>query len=105
MIPHNKESWGVQLTWADTDKYSGRTLIVKENESLPYIYHKKQDITLFVLQGCVLLLIEGRKKVLNEGESYHISPKIMYRISALKGNVTILEAGTKIEDDVVIVEV
>jgi hypothetical protein len=42
--------------------------------------------------------------MLNEGERYHIMPKMMHRIHAIKGDVTVLEVGTKLEDDVVEVE-
>lgn len=104
MSKYNNTPWGFELTWVNNDKYSSRILIVRESEQLPYIYHKKQDITLFILQGVVQLVIEGRNKVLNEGDFYHITPKIMHRIIALKGDATILEAGTPQEDDIVLVE-
>ena len=100
----NQTPWGFDMTWADTDKYSGRIIILREGEKLPYIYHKKQDITLFILQGIVQLIVEGRSKVLNEQESYHVPPKLMHRIIALKGDATILEVGTPLIDDVVLVE-
>jgi len=100
----NQTPWGFDITWVNNDKYSGRVLIVREGEKLPYIYHKKQDITLFILQGIVQLVVEGRNKVLNEGDTYHVPPKLMHRIIALKGDATILEAGTHQEDDVVLVE-
>lgn len=104
MAEYTKEAWGFELTWASTDKYASRVLIVTEGERLPYIYHKKQDITLFILQGVVVLVIEGRNKILNEGDTYHIPPKLMHKIIALKGDATILEAGTPLEDDIVQVE-
>lgn len=104
MIDYNKTSWGFEFTWANTSSYSGRILLVREGDQLPYIYHKKQDITLFILQGVVSLVVEGRTRVLNEGDTFHIQPKLMHRIIALKGDATILEAGTKIEDDIVLVE-
>ena len=56
------------------------------------------------MQGVVQLVVEGRNKVLNEGDTYHITPKLMHRIIALKGDATILESGTHQEDDVVLVE-
>ena len=96
--------WGFSLTWANTPEYSSRIVIVREGEKLPSIYHKKQDITLFILQGIVQLVVEGRNKVLNEKDSYHIPPKIIHRIIALKGDATILEVGTPLIDDVVTVE-
>lgn len=101
---HKKHRWGHEIIWADQPQYSGRTLILTEGEQTSYAYSKKRDVTLFVLQGTVLLVVEGRKKVLNEQDSYHLSPKIMYRIIALKGDVTVLEVGTKLEDDIVVVE-
>lgn len=103
-MKYDQRHWGVEFVWADTGNYSGRTMVIKENNQTAYQYHKKQDITIFVLQGALRLTIEGRDKILNEGESYHISPKLMYRLAALQYPVTILEAGTKIEDDIVIVE-
>jgi len=104
MSNYKKTPWGFDLTWVNNDKYSSRVLIVREREKLPYIYHKKQDITLFILQGVVQLVIEGRNKMLNEGDTYHIPPKLMYRIIAFKGDATILETGTPQEDDIVLVE-
>jgi mannose-6-phosphate isomerase-like protein (cupin superfamily) len=104
MTKYNNTPWGFDLTWVNNDKYSSRILIVREGEKLPYIYHKRQDITLFILQGIVQLVVEGRNKILNEGDTYHISPKLMHRIIALKGDATILESGTKVEDDIVLVE-
>ena len=47
---------------------------------------------------------KSKKKVVQSGESYHIFPKLMHRISSLNGDATILEVGTKLEDDVVLVE-
>lgn len=96
--------WGFEIQWADTELYSGNVLIVKEGERTPYVYHKKRDKSVFVLQGVVQLVVEGRNKVLNEGDSYHIPPRIMHRFAAIKGDATILEAGTKLVDDVVVVD-
>lgn len=104
MTAYNKESWGFEMTWAANDKYASRVMIVTEGEATPYIYHKKQDITLFILQGVVVLVIEGRNKTLNEGDTYHIPPKVIHQIIALKGDATILETGTPLEDDIVKVE-
>jgi len=101
---YNKKPWGLELTWADTDNYSSKVLIITEGESLPHIYHKRYEFTLFILQGVVRLIIEGRDKILNEGDTYHIPSKLMHRIIALKGDATILETGTKLEDDIVMVE-
>ena len=96
--------WGHEIIWAECEEYSGRVLVIKEGERTPYIYHNKQDKRIFVLQGVVQIIVEGRNKMLNVGDKYHISPRIMYRLIALRGEATILEAGTKLEDDVVVVK-
>lgn len=103
-MKNTKQSWGFEIVFADTEKYSGKTMIILEGEQTPYIYHKKKDKTIFVLQGVVQLIIEGKKRVLQEAQEYHIPPKIMHRITALRGDATILEVGTKIENDIIIVE-
>lgn len=100
----SNKKWGLEITWADTDKYSGRIIILNPHEQTHYSYHNKQDITIFVLQGKLNLTIEGNSKILAQGESYHIRPKIMYRMAAFQDTTTILEAGTKIVDDVIVVE-
>ena len=97
-------SWGHQIVWASTDDYSGTSIIIKEGEQTPYIYHKLRDKTIFVLQGVLNLTVEGKNKLLQEGDSFHIASKLMHRFHAIKGDVTLLEAGTRFEDDIVVVE-
>ena len=104
MPDYTQQSWGYEMCFASTPFYAAHMLLIKENEQTPYIYHKKRDKTIFVLQGVVVLVEEGKNRTLNQGEQYHISPKLMYRLKALTGDATILEVGTKIEDDIVIVE-
>ena len=99
-----KTPWGYEGIMISSDLYSLRMFIINQGERTPYIYHKKQDKTIYILQGVVNIIIEGRQKLLNEGDRYHIQPKIMHRFHAIKGDTTILEVGTKIEDDIVVVE-
>jgi len=99
-----KVPWGYDAVMVSTDLYSLRMVLVTEGERTPYIYHKVQDKTIYVLQGIVHMTIEGKVVLLNEGDRYHIHPRVMHRFNAIKGDATILEVGTKIEDDVVVVE-
>lgn len=103
-VEYDKRDWGFDTDIIDTKLYSSRVLIVLEGQSLPYFYHKKRDKTLFILQGVVKLVIEGKSKFLQEGETYHILPKIRHQIVAFKGDATIIEVGTPLQDDIVIVE-
>jgi len=103
-IDIKETSWGFESIWANTDLYSGRTLVIREGERTPYIYHKHQDITVAVLQGLIHLTVEGASRQLKAGDTFHIRPKIMYRFHALKSDATLLEAGTKLENDVTTIE-
>jgi len=96
--------WGHEIVWADAEKYSGCMLVIKEGERTPYIYHKIRDKTYFVLEGSISFTIEGKASILEAGERIHIPPKIMHRMHALKTDATVLEVGTEIVNDVVVVE-
>lgn len=100
----NKHLWGHEIVWADRENYSGRVIMIKEGERTPYVYNKKRDKVIFVLQGIVQARIEGQNKLLNEGDEMHISPRIMHGFAAIRGDATILEAGTELIDDEVVVE-
>jgi quercetin dioxygenase-like cupin family protein len=105
MIDYTQKTYGFELCWADTSLYSAYMIVIKDNEKTPYIYHKKRDKTIFVLQGEVVLHEEGRNKTIGQGECYHIPAKIMHRFMAIKGDATILEVGSaNTENDIVTVE-
>lgn len=105
MIDSNKKPWGMEATWANTNNYYGKMTIITEGESTPYLYHKRCDKTIFVLQGIVNMTIENVTRTLEEGASHHIRPKMMYKIHAIRGDATILEVGIDYnEDDRVIVD-
>lgn len=87
-----------------TNLYSAKIIVITDGEQTPYIYHKKMDKTIYILQGVANLKVEGTNKMLSEGDRYHIMPKMMHKIHAIKGDVTVLEVGTKLEDDIVEVE-
>ena len=100
-----KHEWGSEAIWANTKKYCGKMYMVEVGKKTSKAYHKKQELTIFVLEGSVELEIEGKIRLINKGESYHIHSKIVYSMLSLKDRTIILEAGTAHEDgDFVIVE-
>ena len=103
-INMNKKPWGNEIIWANKESYSGSILVIKEGERTPYIYHKIRDKTYFVLEGTLNFIIEGKSQLVETGKEIHIASKIMHRLHAIKSDATILEVGTKIIDDVVVVE-
>lgn len=103
-MKHEVKPWGVEVVWANTQHYSGRILVIKEGEKTPFGYYKNRDVTILVLQGVVNLVLEARTKMLMEQEVYHIDPRVMHQIVTIKGDATILEAGTQITGDFVEVQ-
>lgn len=104
MVDTKKYPWGFEAVYADTKNYSASMFVIIEKQQTPYLYHKKRDKTIFILQGVVQLIVEDKNRVLNAGEKYHIPPQLRHRIIAMQGDATILEVGTPYEDDVVIIE-
>jgi len=105
MINSVKKPYGLESVWANTKEYYSKMMIITEGERTPYVYHKRIDKTILVLQGIVNLTTEGTTRTLKEGETRHIMPKIMHRVHAVRGDATVLEVGTHYdENDYVIVE-
>jgi quercetin dioxygenase-like cupin family protein len=99
-----QHKWGLEIHWANTKQYSGRFFVIREGEATDFGFHRKQDTTVFVLQGLVQLTLETQTKLLQEGESYHFHPGIMHQLTAIKGDATILECGTEATSDFVAVK-
>lgn len=91
--------WGFDGIIVSTDKYSARIMVVNEGKITPYGYNRKQDKTIYVLQGIINLEIEGKTRTIEEGGRYHIRPGVKHSVYAVQGDATIIEVGTKIEDD------
>jgi mannose-6-phosphate isomerase-like protein (cupin superfamily) len=104
-MKHEVKPWGGEIMCVDAEKYSARIIILKEKEQSQYGYNKHRDKTFFVLQGVVNLVVEGKNKLLNEHDDYHVPPKLMHKLVALRGDATILEVGTKFEGDFVEVSI
>jgi quercetin dioxygenase-like cupin family protein len=103
--------WGYEIRWAITDKYLGKILHINEGHRLSRQYHEVKDETIYVLKGSLMLEIgphyehwgklEGITQVLREGDSQHITPGLVHRYCATKGDVELLEVSTPEIDDVV----
>lgn len=101
--------WGHELIWAKTDKYVGKVLYIKKGYSLSLQYHKVKVETIMVKTGTLLLEINednaGSKfYTLKEGEAYHIPCLTIHRMSAVEGDVEVLEVSTPELTDVVRLE-
>jgi mannose-6-phosphate isomerase len=95
------------LIWAHTDRYVGKILHVSKGQALSLQYHRKKDETIHLLTGSIELQSgEGAdldRRVLRPGESFHITPGLRHRMTALEDS-DVLEASTPELDDVVRLE-
>ena len=99
-----EKSWGYEGLFISEDKYAAKILIIKEGESTSYLYNKIREKTVYVLQGIVIVTLDDSSSLLNEGDRKHIPPKTKHKLPAIKGDATIIEVGTKLEDDEIILE-
>lgn len=105
-MENKKYNWGNEIFWTNTSQYSSKILIIKEGHKTDKIFSKKRDKSIIVLQGILQLQIDNTNKIIQEGETYHISPNIIHQLIAIKGDVTIIEVGTEfIEADIVKIDV
>lgn len=102
--------WGHEKIWARTDKYVGKILHIKSGHRLSLQFHKFKEETIYVNSGTLLLEVGPdpsnlTKLVLNPGQTYHITPGLIHRMSGVT-DVEITEVSTielfdvvRLEDD------
>ena len=99
--------WGYELHWAKTDRYVGKILHVTAGHALSLQYHNLKDETMYLHAGKMLFEteVDGQlvQKEMTPGDSVHISPKTIHRITAID-DCDVLEVSTPELDDVVRLE-
>ena len=92
--------WGYEEWFAQTDKYVGKVLFVKEGHSLSLQYHERKDETLYILDGMAGFTIDGKCTIEIGGRSVHILPLVEHRVEAIV-DTTIIEVSTPEVNDIV----
>ena len=95
--------WGYEEWFAQTDRYVGKVLFVKEGHSLSLQYHERKDETLYILDGMARFTIDGKCTIEIGGRSVHIPPLTEHRVEAIV-DTTIIEVSTPEVNDVVRLE-
>lgn len=88
------KTWGDEVWMVNNEKYCGKILNLNKDHRCSLHYHKIKDETFFVLNGCVLLEIDGEKKILHKNESAHIKPYVIHRFTGLEDS-RIIEISTQ----------
>lgn len=97
--------WGQELIWAETGRYVGKTLTIRQGHTLSLQYHREKDETVHVLRGR-LRFSHGpdaehlTDTVMHPGESFHITTGLLHRMEALE-DTEVLEVSTPQLDDIV----
>ena len=103
-----EKPWGHEVIWAHCSKFVGKLLTIKKGRRLSRQYHVVKEETILVLSG-VLSLELGQKEnttrlILDEGESFHITPNTIHRFCAEEGDVLLAEVSTPELEDVIRIE-
>jgi mannose-6-phosphate isomerase len=102
-----EKPWGYELIWAHTERYVGKILHVRKGHALSLQYHRAKDETIHLLSGRLELQTGDANtletRVLQPGESFHITPGLRHRMIAIEDS-DVLEASTPELDDVVRLE-
>jgi len=100
-----EKPWGHEIRWAINEKYLGKILHIEKGQRLSLQLHEQKDETIYVLKGTVVVQLDKRTVILEEGESLRIQPKTIHRFcSTLENSVTLIEVSTPEIDDVVRLE-
>lgn len=99
--------WGHELIWAETDRYVGKLLHIREGERLSRQYHRVKDETLLIQSGTMLLELGPADAItqhtMSPGDSFHVTPGTIHRMIALT-DVDVIEVSTPELTDVVRLE-
>ncbi len=99
--------WGYELHWAKTGRYVGKIIHVDAGHALSLQYHRVKDETILVWSGRIRFetgrSAERVTREMGPGESVHIAPGTVHRMTALEPT-DIFEVSTPELDDVVRLE-
>ena len=99
--------WGYELHWAKTDRYVGKLIHINKGHALSLQYHNQKDETIFLWSGKMLFEIEINgeltKREMQPGESIHVTPPTVHRMTALE-DCDVFEVSTPEPHDVVRLE-
>jgi mannose-6-phosphate isomerase len=102
-----EKPWGYELHWAKTERYVGKLIHVNAGHALSLQYHNLKDETIYLHAGKLLFEIhhgdEIVKREMLPGESEHITPKTVHRMTAIVDS-DIFEVSTPELHDVVRLE-
>jgi len=99
VIVDEEHDWGYQLRFVNTDKYSGKFLVLENSERGSAHYHKNKDETFTCIDGKVCVCLNYKERILKPGDSIHIPSDMVHWYYAPENWAVILEVATHDDDD------
>ena len=91
------KDWGHEI-WIVNRDYCGKSLFVKKGHRCSIHSHKLKDETFYIVKGKILLELDGKKKIMNIGESQLVMPGQKHRFTGLSEENEIIEFSNHHED-------
>jgi len=102
-----EKPWGFEIWYAETAEYAGKLLHISRGRRLSRQFHRVKEETIYVHSGRLQLDIGRDGEIeaieLGPGESYHLPPGTVHRMTAIE-DTDVLEVSTPQLDDVVRIE-
>lgn len=92
--------WGCELIFAKTDRYCGKIIVVRKDQSLSLQYHNTKEETMYMLSGNIMFTKDDSEFNVYPGQAVHIAPGTKHKVYAIEDS-TIFEVSTSEIDDVV----
>src|SRR5688500_16635215 len=106
-VKHVEKPWGYVIWWAKTERYVGKILHINAGHALSLQYHNIKDETIYLYSGKLLYEIEVAgeltKREMKPGDTVHVSPKTVHRMTAIE-DCDVFEGSTPELEDVVRLE-
>ena len=97
--PKHRKAWGHEIWIANSNLYCGKKIFINADQSTSQHFHEKKTETLYVVSGQLKIeLWEDNSYtnfILSEGDSYLVTPGLVHRLTAYKGDLVLHEFSTE----------
>jgi mannose-6-phosphate isomerase-like protein (cupin superfamily) len=95
--------WGHELIWAETERYVGKILHIKQGHRLSLQYHVQKDETIMVLTGRLAFehFADGEEPAITElgpRQPFRVTPGLRHRMIALEDTDVVEVSTTELLD-------
>jgi rfaE bifunctional protein kinase chain/domain len=92
------KEWGNEIWFANSYRYCGKILNLKQGYKCSDHHHKEKDETFYVLDGKVRMIINDQERIMNKGDSVKLKPNDWHSFGGILPSV-ILEVSTQHFDE------